>query len=406
MTLTSGFVKTLHILIVVLPGCGLQLHGQSIDARTPQGAAARSVAALRARLAAVSAPATSASIPLSKAAGTFITFDAPGAGNTAFNGTYSVSINPAGEILGYSFDSSGAPTGFLRDRNGAFTIFDIAGATFFNIGGYGPPGRSLNPAGDAAGFYYDANALAHGFVRDERGAITTFDVSGAGSGSTQGTLPLAINAGGEVAGYYYDSNSYAHGFSRDANGKVTEFDAPGASAGCPFGLTYPDGINAAREITGYYYDSQCVFHGFLRERNGAITVVDAPGYYTLPQSINGRGEIAGIATDAMGGGHAFIRDKRGSFTIFDVPAVCCYMDINSPGVIVGSYSDANSVIHGFRRGVDGDITIIDAPGAGTGTFQGTYASSINPAGEITGNYLDTNNVAHGFLFRSDEDSHY
>jgi hypothetical protein len=90
-----------------------------------------------------------------EAPGTFITFDAPGAtcGNTppapGFCGAFSTSINPAGEALGYTYDSSGVTTGFLtgflRSNQSTFTTFGIAGALFFNIGFFGPPGNSLHP---------------------------------------------------------------------------------------------------------------------------------------------------------------------------------------------------------------------------------------------------------------------
>ena len=42
-------------------------------------------------------------------------------------------------------------------------------------------------------------------------------------------------------------------------------------------------------------------------------------------------------------------------------------------------------------------TIFNAPGAGTGSGQGTFSSSINKAGIITGYYRDSAAVAHGFV---------
>src|SRR6266404_2898506 len=43
------------------------------------------------------------------------------------------------------------------------------------------------------------------------------------------------------------------------------------------------------------------------------------------------------------------------------------------------------------------ITTFDAPGAGTGTFQGTYATNIGPSGTIIGFSRDASNVRHGFI---------
>ena len=73
--------------------------------------------------------------------------------------------------------------------------------------------------------------------------------------------------------------------------------------------------------------------------------------------------------------------------------------INAVGGITGYYQDAKNVLHGFVRGPGGAIRTFEAPGAGTGAYQGTYASSINTAGLITGNYSDAKNVLHGFLLK-------
>ena len=58
------------------------------------------------------------------------------------------------------------------------------------------------------------HAPAHGFVRTQRGEITTFDVSGAGSGSGQGTIPNSNDPEGEITGYYVDASGVLHGFLR------------------------------------------------------------------------------------------------------------------------------------------------------------------------------------------------
>jgi len=44
--------------------------------------------------------------------------------------------------------------------------------------------------------------------------LTTFDVSGAGSGVIEGTFAIAMDAFGDVTGAYLDSNRTAHGFIR------------------------------------------------------------------------------------------------------------------------------------------------------------------------------------------------
>ena len=46
---------------------------------------------------------------------------------------------------------------------------------------------SLNLEGTVAGTYFDASGVAHGYVRAANGTITEFNVTGAGTGSGQGT---------------------------------------------------------------------------------------------------------------------------------------------------------------------------------------------------------------------------
>jgi hypothetical protein len=48
--------------------------------------------------------------------------------------------------------------GFLRARNGTFTTFDPKGSTDTEP-------RAINPAGEIAGYYTDANFIQHGFLR-------------------------------------------------------------------------------------------------------------------------------------------------------------------------------------------------------------------------------------------------
>src|SRR5207249_4679597 len=91
------------------------------------------------------------SAPLS--AQTITTFDAPGAGTGAFQGTFPFSpliMNPNGAITGWYTDSALVSHGFLRDRNGAFTTFDAPGAP-----GAGPGTLpfAISPDGEITGFY-------------------------------------------------------------------------------------------------------------------------------------------------------------------------------------------------------------------------------------------------------------
>ena len=97
----------------------------------------------------------------------------------------------------------------------------------------------------------------------QTGAITTFDVLGAGTGSGQGTIPNVINTPGDIAGNYIDVSGVNHGFVRTKHGAITTFDVPDAGT-ASFQGTVPMCNNPAGAITGFYIDANGVFHGFLR----------------------------------------------------------------------------------------------------------------------------------------------
>ena len=92
------------------------------------------------------------SIPMS--AQTVTTFDAPGAGTGAFQGTYAFNIAPSGTIIGYSRDADNVRHGFIRSKQGSYTIFDAPGAG--TAAGQGTRAYSINPSGEITGFFFDS----------------------------------------------------------------------------------------------------------------------------------------------------------------------------------------------------------------------------------------------------------
>ena len=121
-------------------------------------------------------------------------------------GTSALNINPSGTIIGFSRDANNARHGFIRSKDGSFTIFDAPGAG--TAAGQGTRAYAINPDGTITGFFFDSVTVAHGYVRSNQGVITVFDAPGAGTGPGQGTFvfsPLIINPNGAIAGYYIDS---------------------------------------------------------------------------------------------------------------------------------------------------------------------------------------------------------
>jgi hypothetical protein len=80
-----------------------------------------------------------------------------------------------------------------------------------------------------SGNYVDSNNVNHGFLRASDGTFTTFDVSQAGTGSFQGTIPAGSNSSSATTGGYLDSSFVSHGFVRAADGTITTFDVPAAT---------------------------------------------------------------------------------------------------------------------------------------------------------------------------------
>jgi hypothetical protein len=302
-----------------------------------------------------------------------ITYDAPGAGKGAGQGTEAPGINSAGAITGFYWDDLSVAHGFVRDFRGEVTTFDAPGAgsetvpgfyaAAVGLGGQGTYGIAINHAGAIAGTYIDKDNVMHGFRRDPDGRFTTIDVPGAGSGFAEGTEADNINSEGTIAGTYVDANNVLHGFVRDPDGRITRFSVRGAGTEAGQGtlVEWAQCLNDAGMITGNYVDASGVSHGYVRAPDGKITKFDV--------------EVAGT-----GAGQGTIGEN-----------------INSAGVIAGDYIDAGGAAHGLVRDPWGRITKFDVEGAGTGAGQGTIPFTNNSSGAITGAYIDKDNVLHGFV---------
>lgn len=352
--------------------------------------------------------------------GGILTFDAPGAGTGAGQGTLPIGIVRGGWIMGSYIDAKNVSHGFLRTPFGAIISFDPPGAG--NGAGQGTiEVHGMNAALEIVGTYTDSNNVYHGFVRSPAGRFTSFDCPGAGSGSYQGTAGHAVNQAGLISAEYLDANNVWHGCIRDREGNMFSYDPPDAGAVPGSGQgTYPaifSGITPEGAIIGEYADVNNIYHAYVRAPNGAITEFDDPNTGTGQwqgsgtSGINPEGEINGWYIDNNNVFHGFLRWRDGRMTQYDVPGsgtgACqgtdgaCYIPafggINPAGTITGFYVDSNNVFHGFLRTAWGEYVTFDVRGAGSGAWQGTLPLNINPEGAVTGWYIDANGVYHGFL---------
>ena len=344
-------------------------------------------------------------------AGPIITFDAPGAGTGAGQGTFAININGFGVAVGYFVDANIVPHGFVRSPFGQVTTIDAPGAGAVPGANQGTVAESINIEGTIAGQYQDANNVYHCFLRYPDGHIITFAAPGAGTGPNQGSVAVGINLKGAIAGFSIDNNNVQHGFVRSPLGIFTSFDAPDAGTGPSEGtmVTLESGLNSQGVLIGWSIVTNNRAHGFMRERSGAITLFDPPGsVITLPGAINSDGLIVGGAFDAHFIRHGFVRSVNGAITTFDVPGAgttpgsgegTLALGVSSCGLSTGYWIDSSKIGHGFLRYPNGAILKFDALGAGTvpGSLQGTVPQGMNFWGEVVGYLLDANNVGHGFI---------
>jgi hypothetical protein len=249
--------------------------------------------------------------------GKFTTFDAPGAGGY---GTTPLAINLEGAVVGYYTDSNFAFHAFLRSPQGKFTTWDGPNACTGNgsEGCYGTGASNINAFGIVVGGFPDDSGyfIHHNFVRSPDGKLKTFDVPDAGKGSYQGTgcsgCALGLNQLGAIAGIYSDANSVNHGYLRNPRGEITTFDAPGAGTDSYEGTgcfsDCPVMLNDLGAIAGIYIDTNFVYHGFLRSPDGKFATVDpTDSVFTWPSGLNDFGAITGYYYDANSVAHGFIR---------------------------------------------------------------------------------------------------
>ena len=296
---------------------------------------------------------------LRHADGSAISFDAPGAGLGAnlFEGTLPYAVNDLGQIAGL-FQSADLNThGFVREADGSFVVVNVPGAS---TGAYqGTALFDINDSGMLAGVTIDATSTYHGLFIDH-GTYASFDP--AGSADTFVCQSDCLNLEGVATGYYLDAGAVGHGFLRTPDGALATFDAPGAGTGQYQG-TYVTGIDAFRVVTGYGIAADNTALGFIRYPNGRFVTFAAPGAGTgssqleagtVMTSINLFTVAAGQAIDDAGLSHGFSRDPFGRFSTFDAPDAgtaagqgTVPTTTSIEGMVTGHYLDRNGLNHGF-----------------------------------------------------------
>jgi hypothetical protein len=266
--------------------------------------------------------------------------------------------------------------GFLLDR-GRVTPIEPPGAatTTFAFG--------INNRGQVVGGYDDTLGRAHGFVRDRFGRFTTYDVPGAFS-----TLVSEINDRGQLVGSYFETEEmfqlgYKRGFLLDGR-RLVRIDVPDALS------TEVLGIDNVGRLAGETFDA-ATGRGFIWQR-GRFTTIPGPGNtFAGATDINERGQICGSFAESFGAStQGFLLDRGNYTTInpFDA-ALTQVFGLDIRGRVVGftaagiDLADPIGLLgaRGFLRDSKGRASRIDVPGAPR-----TLAYSMNDLGQIVGVY--------------------
>jgi len=162
--------------------------------------------------------------------------------------TSATAINSKGATAGQGTDSDSTIHGFVRSVNGTLTSFDVPG-------GDEPFVRGINVHGTVAGTSYEdyVSDTGQGYLLLSDGTFQTFQVVSGFETDANG-----LNDQGLVCGDYYDAGGAYHGFIRNKKGKIKSFDVGNT------GATACTAINASGQTTGYYYSLKDIGVAFLR----------------------------------------------------------------------------------------------------------------------------------------------
>jgi hypothetical protein len=141
---------------------------------------------------------------------------------------------------------------------------------------------AISQRGDITGYYIDGAGVNHGFLREKNGTITTFDVPGAGTALGQGTLGGGFTASGVIIGNYYTPDNISHGFLRISLAISPATTPPVRQRSKLRSGTFPFGVNPAGATSGFYVDESEVSHGYVRGPQGQFITFDVPGAGTGP----------------------------------------------------------------------------------------------------------------------------
>lgn len=241
-------------------------------------------------------------------------------------------VNDSGMAAGSWYDASGVEHGYVGPPDGSsYVTFDDPNET-----GKGTEPRGISDGGSICGFANSSGRSPSDYVtweRDPTGTVTEV----AKKGAVLSDLCQGFNASEEFAGSYVSSNLQLQAYlGKNANYakgvKLKGISNTGVAA---------RGVDKAGDIVGWYYDSNGVPNGFLISGGTASTIDFTGGSYTELEGINDKGVISGQYGDASGRIYSFIYSiANKTFKQLKIPHAKSFVQawgINNKGqVAVGS----------------------------------------------------------------------
>jgi len=191
----------------------------------------------------------------------FREFDLPDATNTI-----PLAINNASDFAGTTILTDGSQPAFVS-LGGSVTLFSIPDAV-------ATLAYSLNASNQGVGYYLDAAALTHGYLRDSDGTLT-YPIDPPDSA---GTVLFGNNDSNWVVGRWADAAGITHGLFFVTPGEFVTYDYPGSA------FTSLNGINQDGYICGRYVDAAGVAHGILAKVN--LDATDNSDHATFHARVN------------------------------------------------------------------------------------------------------------------------
>jgi len=257
--------------------------------------------------------------------------------------------------------------GFVRFSDGSFSdpIVDPNDTVGFT------EGRGINNSRTVCGDYTGSDGKSHGFFL-AGGAFTEYDVPGATN-----TDVLGINDAGDFAGDFDDGSGTFQAFI-NVGGTITSFSVPGANLTAAFELN-----NSKQLVVGQYRDSSAIVHGYYRGANGALHFpIDPPGSVTTVLfGVNDRNWVVGRYADGSDVTHGLFFVPPNNFFTFDYPGTTftSLNGINDQGLICGRYVDASRIAHGFIARVRGTPPVTPAGAEIKANVSPSLVTPLNPS---------------------------